>query len=64
MGELGAEEDQHVVVGHGRMVTAHALSVFVVQMEVAGVAVAVVAAVVVAMLAGRQATDIVAAALG
>lgn len=58
MGELEVEEDRHVVVDHDKMVKAHASSVFVVQMEVAGVAAAVV------VLAGRQVTDIVAAALG
>ena len=59
MGEREVEGDQLVIVDHGTMVMAHALSVFVVQMKVAGAAAAVVV-----MLAGRQATDIVAAALG
>ena len=59
MGEPEVEEDRHVVVDHDKMVKAHASSVFVVQTEVAGVAAAVVV-----VLAGRQVTDIVAAALG
>lgn len=62
LGEPEVEEDRHVVVDHDKMVKAHASSVFVVQMEVAGVV--GVAAAVVVVLAGRQVTDIVAAALG
>lgn len=60
MGELEVEEDRHAIVDHDMMVMAHASCAFVVQMEVAGV----VAAAVAAVLAGRQVTDIVAAALG
>lgn len=59
------EEGRHVIAGHDTTVVAHALSVFVVQMDVAGAAAAAAAVVVVVVvLAGRQVTDIVAAAFG
>lgn len=56
------EEDRHVIVDHDTMAKAHAL--VSVQKKVAGVVVVAVAAAVVLVLAGRQVTDIVAAALG
>ena len=60
MGEQVVEEDRHVTVDHDTMAKAHAL--VSVQKKVAGVV--VIAAAVVVELAGRQVTDIVAAALG
>lgn len=60
MDEQVVEEDRHVVVDHDTMAKAHAL--VSVQKKVAGVVVVAVAAVV--ELAGRQVTDIVAAAVG